>query len=54
MNALEQICGWLMIAFGGAQSVANFRVQSSSYLTRCAGRAWTRDTRPESRLGAAT
>jgi len=33
MNALDQIFGWLMIAFGVAQSVTNFRIQSSSHLT---------------------
>jgi hypothetical protein len=33
MNALDQIFGWLMIAFGAAQSVTNFRIQSSSHLT---------------------
>ncbi len=33
MNALDQIVGWLMIAFGVAQSVTNFRIQSSSHLT---------------------
>ena len=33
MNALDQIFGWLMIAFGIAQSVTNFRIQSSSHLT---------------------
>ena len=33
MNALDQIFGWLMIACGLAQSVANFRIQSSSHLT---------------------
>jgi hypothetical protein len=26
MNALDQIFGWLMIAFGVAQSVTNFRI----------------------------
>jgi len=30
MNALDQIFGWLMIAFGVAQSVTNFRIQSLS------------------------
>src|ERR1035437_6125355 len=33
MNALDQIFGWLMIAFGVAQSVTNFRIQSSSHLS---------------------
>jgi uncharacterized membrane protein HdeD (DUF308 family) len=33
MNALDQIFGWLMIAFGVAQSVTNFRIQSSNHLT---------------------
>ena len=33
MNALDQIFGWLMIALGVAQSVTNFRIQSSSHLT---------------------
>ena len=33
MNAIDQIFGWLMIAFGVAQSVTSFRVQSSSHLT---------------------
>ena len=33
MNTLDQIFGWLMIAFGVAQSVTNFRIQSSSHLT---------------------
>jgi hypothetical protein len=33
MNALDQIFGWLMIAFGVAQSVTNFRIQSASHLT---------------------
>jgi uncharacterized membrane protein HdeD (DUF308 family) len=33
MNALDQIFGWLMIAGGVAQSVTNFRIQSSSHLT---------------------
>jgi cytochrome c oxidase subunit IV len=33
MNALDQIFGWLMIAFGVAQSVTNFRIQSFSHLT---------------------
>ncbi len=33
MNALDHIFGWLMIAFGVAQSVTNFRIQSSSHLT---------------------
>ena len=33
MNVLDQIFGWLMIAFGVAQSVTNFRIQSSSHLT---------------------
>jgi uncharacterized membrane protein HdeD (DUF308 family) len=32
MNALDQIFGWLMIAFGVAQSVTNFR-KSSSHLS---------------------
>ena len=32
-NALDQIFGWLIIAFGVAQSVTNFRIQSSSHLT---------------------
>ena len=32
MNALDQIFGWLMIAFGVAQSVTSFRIQSSSHL----------------------
>jgi hypothetical protein len=34
MNALDQIFGWLMIAFGVAQSVTNFRIQSS-VISRC-------------------
>ena len=33
MNARDQIFGWLMIAFGVAQSVTNFRIQSSSHLS---------------------
>jgi hypothetical protein len=33
MNALDQIFGWLMIAFGVAQSVTNFRIQTASHLT---------------------
>ena len=33
MNALDQIFGWLMIAFGVTQSVTNFRIQSFSHLT---------------------
>ena len=33
MNALDQIFGWLMIAFGVAQSVTNYRIQSSSHLS---------------------
>jgi hypothetical protein len=33
MNALDQIFGWLMIAFGVAQSVTSFRIQSSSHLS---------------------
>ena len=33
MNALDQIFGGLMIAFGVTQSVTNFRIQSSSHLT---------------------
>jgi hypothetical protein len=33
MNALDQIFGWLMIAFGIAQSVTNFRIQSAGHLT---------------------
>jgi uncharacterized membrane protein HdeD (DUF308 family) len=33
MNATDQIFGWLMIAFGVAQSVTSFRIQSSSHLT---------------------
>jgi hypothetical protein len=33
MNALDQIFGWLMIAFGVAQSVTNFRIQSASHLS---------------------
>jgi uncharacterized membrane protein HdeD (DUF308 family) len=33
MNALDQIFGWLMIAFGIAQSVTNFRLQSASHFT---------------------
>jgi hypothetical protein len=31
MNALDQIFGWLMIAFGVAQSVTNFHIQSASH-----------------------
>ena len=33
MKTLGQIFGWLMIAFGVAQSVTNFRIQSASHLT---------------------
>ncbi len=33
MNALDQIFGWLMIAFGVAHSVTNFRTQSFSHLS---------------------
>jgi hypothetical protein len=33
MNAIDQIIGWLVIAFRVAQSVTNFRIQSSSHLT---------------------
>ena len=33
MNALDQIFGWLMIAFGVAQSVTNFRIPSASHLS---------------------
>jgi hypothetical protein len=33
MNAIDQIFGWLMIAFGVAQLVTNFRIQSSSHLS---------------------
>jgi hypothetical protein len=29
MDELDQIFGWLMIAFGVGQSVTNFRIQSS-------------------------
>ena len=32
MNALDQIFGWLMIAFGVAQPISNFRIQSFSHL----------------------
>ena len=33
MNTLDQIFGWLMIAFGVAQSVTNFRIPSASHFS---------------------
>jgi hypothetical protein len=33
MKTLDQIFGWLMVAFGVAQSVTSFRIQASSHLS---------------------